>query len=327
MNTTLLEQPAQAPGPRPRRARASLVVPVLLIIVGLVVLLYPVVATQWNNVKQIRAADEYSRIEQGAPPAQLDAAIEAAHVYNDTRARGAILDPWLARVSEDNIEYQEYLAQLNQQEAMGRILVPAAKVDLPVYHVTTEQVLQRGVGHLYGSDLPIGGPGTHSALTGHTGLSTATLFDNLDDVAVGDAVYIAVSGERLKYEVDDIAVVLPEEVDGLSVQPGQDLITLITCTPYGINTHRLLVRAHRVPMDANEQSVFEEATGLPWQWWMWVILVAVVAVVIGLVWWLRRMLGGAPAIDGSGEGAETSGLHDDNDGNASSGPPPGEVET
>lgn len=326
MNTSLIEQPAQAPGPRPRRVRTALVMPVLLIVVGLVVLLYPVVATQWNNLKQIRAADEYSRIEQGAPPTQLDAALAEAHTYNDTRANGAILDPWLARVSQDNADYQEYLAQLDQQEAMGRILVPSATVDLPIYHGTTEDVLQRGVGHLYGSDLPIGGPNTHAALTGHTGLSTATLFDNLDDVAVGDPVYIAVSGERLKYEVDDIAVVLPEDVEGLSVRPGEDLVTLITCTPYGINTHRLLVRAHRVPMDATDQAVFEDATGLPWQWWMWAILAVVIAVLGGLVWWLRRMLSGESAPDGRGESPDTPGRADDA-GGVPAGPPPGGVET
>lgn len=292
------ERRASTPEPGPRRGRVALVVPVLLIVVGLVVLLYPVFATQWNNLKQIRAAEAYSQIEQGAPPAQLDAALARAHVYNETRALGAILDPWLARVSEDNVDYQEYLAQLNQQSAMGRILVPSGKIDLPIYHGTTEEVLQKGVGHLYGSDLPIGGVGTHAALTGHTGLANATLFDNLDDVRIGDAIYIAVSGERLKYEVEHIETVLPEEVDGLTVQPAEDLVTLITCTPYGINTHRILVRAHRVPMDAADQAVFDEGGALSWQWWMWAILAGAVVVLAGLVWWLRRMFRGHPEAAG-----------------------------
>ncbi|WP_084210153.1 class C sortase [Corynebacterium sphenisci] len=281
-----------------RRQARTVLAPALLVLLGLLVLLYPVVATQWNNAKQLRAAQEYSRIEQNIDPAKLSAAWESAQRYNAERASGPILDPWLSRVSEDNADYQAYLAELNQQEAMARLVVPAAMVDLPVYHGSTEKVLQRGVGHLYGTDLPVGGPDTHAVLTAHTGLTNATLFDNLKDVHTGDAIYVAVAGQRLKYEVESTEVVLPEETEGLVVQPGRDLITLVTCTPYGINTHRLLVTGHRVPMDPADEAGFADS-GLHWQWWMWAILAAALLILAWLTWWLIRALRGRRAEAGT----------------------------
>ncbi|MDO5730970.1 class C sortase [Corynebacterium sphenisci] len=272
--------------PSRRRARTVLA-PALLVLLGLLVLLYPVVATQWNNAKQLRAAREYSRIEQNTDPERLSAAWESARRYNAERASGPILDPWLARVGQDNADYQAYLAELNQQQAMARLVVPAATVDLPVYHGSTEKTLQRGVGHLYGTDLPVGGEGTHAVLTAHTGLANATLFDNLTDVHAGDAIYVAVAGQRLKYEVESTEVVLPEETDSLAPVADEDLITLVTCTPYGINTHRLLVTGHRVPMDPADAAGFADS-GLHWQWWMWAILAAALLILARLAWWLIR---------------------------------------
>lgn len=272
-----------------KSALSRIGVPVLLILIGLAVLLYPVVATQWNNHKQQAAAQEYAKLEKKADPAVLQKSLEDAHRYNETRNTGPILDPWLARISVDNQAYQDYLAQLKDFDAMARIVVPDAHIDLPVYHGTDEKVLQRGVGHLFGSDLPVGGPGTHAILTGHTGLSTATLFDNLKDVKVKQPIYISVAGEKMKYEVDQIKTVLPEETGDLAPVEGQDLITLVTCTPYGINSHRLLVRAHRVPMDPAEASVFENS-GFHLQWWMWAIMIAAAVILILLALWIRSMM-------------------------------------
>ena len=156
-----------------------------------------------------------------------------------------------------------------------------------MFHGTSDDVLAKGVGHLYGTSLPVGGTDTHAVLTGHTGLTNATLFDNLTEMKQGDAIYLAVFGEKLKYEVYDTQVVLPEDTKSLLNEPGQDLLTLVTCTPYGINTHRLLVHAKRVPMDPDDSSVFDEA-GSPVQWWMWAILAVALLVVLLLIWWLRR---------------------------------------
>lgn len=299
--------PGRSGPPANRSALKRVAVPVTLIIVGLLVLLYPVVATQWNNAKQARVAQQYSELEEQTPPEQLSATLERARQYNAGRVSGAILDPWLNRISEDNAEYQDYLRELADQEVMARVVVPAADADLPVYHGTSDAVLQRGVGHLYGTDLPVGGDGTHSVLTAHTGLSNATMFDNLNKVEAGDVFYIAVSGEKLKYEVESVETVLPHETDGLRVQENRDLMTLVTCAPYGINTHRLLVTGHRVPMDPADEAAFEGG-GPAWQWWMWAIVAASVAVVGALAVWLRNLMrreAGTTATGAAGTGAGT----------------------
>ena len=262
--------------------------PAIIIIIGLSVLAYPVVATQWNNAKQQSAAQAYADLEFGHDPSVLASTIVDARSYNDTRVNGPILDPWLSRLSEDNVDYQAYLAQLSTFDVMARLIVPSAKVDLPVFHGTSDEVLGKGVGHLYGTDLPVGGVGSHSALTAHTGMSNATLFDNLVDVEVGDAIYVQVSGEKLKYEVFDTDVVLPDQTDSLTPVADKDLLTLITCTPYGVNSHRLLVHAERVEMDAMDEAF--DKSGAVWQWWM-IALVAFVLVAIALLmWWIFRQV-------------------------------------
>ena len=261
--------------------------PVIIILAGLMVLMYPVVATQWNNRVQEQVAKQYEERLQVVPPEQVNRAYEAAVEYNRTHTDGPILDPWLARISEDNAEYKEYERHLAGVSAMSQLAIPSIDVRLPVYHGTRDDTLQKGLGHLYGSALPTGGEGFHSVITGHTGLTNATLFDDLVDVQVGDAIYLSTFGERMKYEVYDIEVVLPEETDSLRAEEGRDLLTLITCTPYGINTHRLLVHAERVPMDPDEASVLDESTSTV-QWWMWALGLLALLILLGLAWWIWR---------------------------------------
>ena len=263
--------------------------PLALALAAIVVLLYPVVVTQLNNIAQREAAAYYSQFETQTGDDVLSERLESAHRYNQMRATGPILDPWLARISEDNGDYQAYLEELNFDGMMGRLVLPTAKVDLPVYHGTSVETLERGVGHLFGSDLPVGGIGTHTVLTAHTGLPNATLFDNLTDVKEGDAIYIATAGQKLKYEVFSTEVVLPNETDSLSVQDGQDLMTLITCTPYGINTHRLLVHARQVELDAQEVEEVFDNTNLTWQWWMYALIAASILILILAAWWAYAM--------------------------------------
>ena len=262
--------------------------PVLLVIVGLLVMLYPVYATQWNNVQQQKVAELYEQDIKEMTPEEKSQAVEEARRYNDEHGDAPILDPWLARVSEDNVAYQEYLKQLSGSSAMSQVVIPSIDSKLPVYHGTDDKTLQKGLGHLFGSALPVGGEGHHSVITGHTGLSNATLWDNLVDVEKGDDIYVSTFGEQLKYEVHDIEVVLPEETDSLQPKEGEDLLTLITCTPYGINTHRLLVHAHRVPMDQDESHVFEDKASFM-QWWMWLLIAIALAIIAAMVWWLRNM--------------------------------------
>jgi len=269
--------------------------PLVLVLVGVAVLLYPVMATQHNNDEQQRLAKMYTATVNSAGPETIAKERASAETYNNNLESAPILDPWLESQRPDTPQYQAYLHEMDIDPVMARIVIPSIHVSLPIYHGTDSRTLTEGVGHLFGTSLPIGGPSTHSVLTGHTGLSTATMFDNLNQLKKGDVFYVSSLGQTLKYEVNDITVVKPEETDSLRKVPGRDLVTLITCTPYGVNSHRLLVTGERVPMEPTAAAA-EEAKALPapMQTWMKAIIVAVViilAVVTGILlrlWWMRR---------------------------------------
>lgn len=247
--------------------------PFLLVLAGLATLLYPVFATQHNNAEQTRLADMYTSSVEQTDTSIIEDQLRRAQEYNRTLADQPILDPWLESQRPDTPKYQDYLSQLDLDEVMGRVSIPKIHVSLPIYHGTTPDVLAKGVGHLFGTALPIGGASTHSVLTAHTGYGTATLFDRLTDLELGDPFYINTLGKTLKYEVVDIRVVLPTETESLNKVPGRDLTTLITCTPYGINTHRLLVTAERVAVDPDvASSEVSESMPAPMQSWMIIVL-------------------------------------------------------
>ena len=293
--------------------------PLVLVLVGVAVLLYPVMATQHNNDEQQRLAKMYTATVNSAGPDTVAKERASAETYNNNLESAPILDPWLESQRPDTPQYQAYLHEMDIDPVMARIVIPSIHVSLPIYHGTDSRTLTEGVGHLFGTSLPIGGPSTHSVLTGHTGLSTATMFDNLNQLKKGDVFYVSSLGQTLKYEVNDITVVKPEETDSLRKVPGRDLVTLITCTPYGVNSHRLLVTGERVPMDPTAAAA-EEAKALPapMQTWMKAIIVAVViilAVVVGILvrlWWTRRRRSrgaGRQAVEGSA--AREAGRSDD----------------
>ncbi|STC68933.1 fimbrial associated sortase-like protein [Corynebacterium pilosum] len=263
------------------------IVPVLIVLVGVGIVLYPVIATTVNNAYQQKIAREYDEQFRDSDSVESQAKIEEAREYNARVAGQPILDPWLARISPDNEDYQEYLNQLSGATAMSAVSIPAIDVKLPLYHGTDESTLQKGLGHLYGSALPVGGEGTRSVITGHTGLTNATLFDDLDQLKVGDAVFINTFGETLKYEVRSTEVVLPTDVGGLVPEDGKDLLTLITCTPYGVNTHRLLVHAERVPYTPEDDDLIDDAGGVM-QWWMWLLVALAAIILAALLWWVVR---------------------------------------
>ncbi|AOZ73392.1 hypothetical protein BK816_00300 [Boudabousia tangfeifanii] len=263
--------------------------PVILVLIGVMVLLYPVVSTMQNDARQQQIANEYKVETQAAGPDKLGEQLEHAKKYNSELYSKPILDPWLNRVSPDTPQYQEYLSQLNMTPVMGRISIPKIHLNLPIYHGTSVQTLQQGVGHLFGTSLPIGGTSTHAVLTGHSALGTATLFDNLPELKPGDEFFINVLGQAYKYQVKNTKVVLPDQTEDLERVPGADLITLITCTPYGVNTHRLLVTGQRVAIDPVKAQA-EEAASLPapMPTWMYLIIWAasiIVAVTFGLLLW------------------------------------------
>lgn len=209
---------------------------------GLCLLLYPTVSNFWNGLHQSRAIADYARMVKELNRDAYAEVWESAEAYN---AKLAETGPRLVMTEE---ELEEYGSQLNADGSglMGYVEIPVINCSLPVYHGTDEAVLQVAAGHLAGTSLPVGGAGTHCVISGHTGLPSAKLFSGLDKLAVGDLFMLHVLDETLTYEVDQVLTVLPDELDALAIEEGKDLCTLMTCTPYGINSHRLLVRGHRV---------------------------------------------------------------------------------
>ena len=215
---------------------------VLLLLAGVSLLLYPSLSDYWNSMHQTRVIASYAETVSQLDTAQYDEMWKAAQDYNRSLAQR---ETAFALTDEQKAAY-ESLLDVSGLGVMGYIEIPEIDCSLPIYHGTEESVLQVAVGHLEWSNLPVGGEGTHCVLSGHRGLPSAKLFTNLDKLAVGDTFLLRVLDEVLTYEVDQILIVEPEQVDALGIVPGEDYCTLVTCTPYGINTHRLLVRGHRV---------------------------------------------------------------------------------
>ena len=307
----------QAPDKKktPLKWRLLTIAPPILLLAGILVLLYPVFATQYNNARQERIASEFSAVAEQAGPDAVAESLRRADEYNLKASESPILDPWLDAQRPGTAQYQDYLSQLNLNDVMATIKIPSIDVNLPIYHGTDTATLDKGVGHLFGTALPVGGESTHTVLTGHTGLGNATMFDQLTSVKMGDYFYIETAGRHLKYQVTDIRVVLPHETESLNKVEGKDLATLITCTPYGVNTHRLLVTGERVPMD--EEAVAAEAAqvkGSVMKPWMIAVLVSVVIIlgIAGVIWLRSRKrkdeepqeIEGAAALAASEDGDE-----------------------
>ncbi len=215
---------------------------VLALLAGLSLLLYPTVSDYWNSLHASQAVATYAEDVKSIDKTQYDELLAAAHSYNEslhTRTNDFYL------TDEQQAAY-DTLLNIGQTGIMGYIEIPVIKLSLPIYHGTSDSVLQIAVGHLDWTSLPVGGTGTHCVLSGHRGLPSAKLFTNLDQMKTGDTFVIRVLDEVLTYEVDQILIVEPNDTSALTIEAGKDLCTLVTCTPYGINSHRLLVRGHRV---------------------------------------------------------------------------------
>ena len=224
---------------------------VLVFLVGLSLLLYPSVSDYWNSFHQTRAIAAYAGEVAALDDGIYDELLEAARDYNQRLAQRE--EP-LNQSEEDLAEYGSLL-NLDGSGIMGYIEIPELKVSLPIYHSVDDGVLQVAVGHMPGTSLPVGGKGTHSALSGHRGLPSARLFTDLDQLREGDTFLLQILDETLTYEVDQVLIVEPNEVGVLAIDPEEDYCTLVTCTPYGVNTHRLLVRGHRIENQANAASI------------------------------------------------------------------------
>ena len=213
----------------------------ILLIAGMGIMLYPSVSDWWNSMHASRAIASYEEVVQNMDEEAKQQMMEEAKQYNASLAMGIHF-----KLTDE--EYAEYegLLDLTGTGIMGYIQIPSIDVNLPIYHGTEEAVLQVAIGHLAGSSLPVGGEGSHCIVSGHRGLPSARLFTDLDKVREGDIFTMTVLGEVFTYQVDQIRIVLPHEVDELSIVSGMDYCTLVTCTPYGINSHRMLVRGHRI---------------------------------------------------------------------------------
>ena len=222
---------------------------ILMLFAGLSLLLYPTVSNYWNSLHQSRAIAAYVEQVAQTDNETFDQLRGQARAYNRTLVGKAY------RYDMTRQEREEYLGLLNVSEngIIGYIEIPDIHCELPIYHGTDADALQVGVGHIEGSSLPVGGESTHCAISGHRGLPSAKLFSDLDKLTVGDRFILRVLDDTLTYEVDQIHTVLPGEMDELEIVEGEDYCTLVTCTPYGVNTHRLLVRGHRVENSTDKE--------------------------------------------------------------------------
>lgn len=233
------------------KKRLTNILLVIIFLIGLSLLLYPTLSDYWNSFHQSRAIANYAESVAQLDDKQYDEILESAREYNSSLIQRA----GILSLSEEELE--EYNRQLNVSDdgIMGYIEIPSIDVHLPIYHGTEDTVLQVAVGHIEGSSLPVGGVGTHAVLSGHRGLPSAKLFTDLDELVVGDTFIFRILDETLTYEVDQILIVEPQEIEALMIDPEKDLCTLVTCTPYGINSHRLLVRGHRVENEEEAQEL------------------------------------------------------------------------
>lgn len=223
----------------------------VIALIGIGLLVYPILSNLLYERSQRELAAYYQDYARHADPENIKKEWEACREYNKGILNGNVplYDPFDENGNPHYDPQYEQLLNLYGNGAMGSIEVPGITGVLIVYHGTEEEVLQEGVGHMYGTSLPVGGIGTHSVLSSHTGMSGRKLFTNLDQMEEGYVFYLNILGETLAYKVDKISVVLPYEIDEIGINPNEDYVTLVTCTPYGVNSHRLLVRGTRIPYE------------------------------------------------------------------------------
>ena len=219
----------------------------ILFLIGISSLVYPVFSGWVNSRNSSRVVTGYNDTVSNLKEIDYNNFIEEAQEHNrQIEQRGSLRSAFIME-NEDKLKTYNKVLNVYGNGVMGAIRIPKIDVSLPIYHTTEDSVIQEAVGHYVGSSFPIGGEGTHSILSGHRGLPSARLFTDLDQMKNGDKFYIDIMGETHAYEVDNIQIVLPNVLDSLDVVPGKDYVTLITCTPYGVNTHRMLVRGTRIP--------------------------------------------------------------------------------
>ena len=267
---------------------------VLIFIAGLSLLLYPYISNKWNTYRQSQLITEYGdAIEQIKDEIDYTKEWESAHEYNKGLLPSILPDSFAIAAAQGEPD-EAYLAELNLlgDGMMGKVEIPKIDIEIPIYHTTSEEVLQIAAGHLEGSSLPVGGKDTHAVISAHRGLPSASLFTDLDRLEIGDHFLIHVLDKTLCYQVDQILVVEPADTSSLKVEPGRDLVTLLTCTPYGVNSHRLLVRGFQV--DYQPELLEEEVENniinpsIHTNYLLWVVLGLAITFVIILILTIRE---------------------------------------
>lgn len=285
-----------------RRKIITIALAVLFFLLALGLTVYPIFCSRYNEAHQSQIHTEYQDAVQALPGTAVPEARTKAQAYNEELWSSIVRHGSYSKDSVTSaVEEYAQLLDLTGTGTMGYVHIPKLGVSLPIYHGTEEETLDRGVGHLIGSSLPIGGSSTHTILTGHSGLASQKMFSDLDKLEIGDTFYLEVLNEVLAYEVDQINTVLPHDTTYLGLEEGKDLCTLVTCTPFGVNTHRLLVRGHRIPYTpantenpAIELAETEESVDSTWEQeyekgvYLAIGIVALICLILFIVWLTQK---------------------------------------
>lgn len=258
---------------------------ILIFLTGLLVLLYPTISNLWNQLRTEHLVSSYQNESDSLTQEQMDAEFQVAREYNESHDTNTIIDVF-DKDSPAGEAYRQILDPMGNG-VMGYIEIPRISQRLVIYHGTGKTALEKGCGHIAGTSFPVGGESTHAVLAAHRGLPSAKLFTDLDKLIEGDRFYLFILDKTLAYEVDQIKVVEPDCLEDLQIVEGQDYVTLFTCTPYSVNTHRLLVRGHRVPYDPGEndtQTLLEKIIH------SWIMKILIALLTIGLILLVGRKL-------------------------------------
>lgn len=283
-----------------KRKVLSICLAIAVLVLALGLMLYPIISVMYNERHQAQIHTAYQEEVEQVDTSAINQAKELAIAYNEALVPGvqmsdAYSNEAILQAAED---YKSQL-DLTGRGIMGYVQIPTIQVHLPIFHGTADSTLERGVGHLLGSSLPIGGANTHTVLTAHSGMASNKMFSDLDVLEIGDVFYLEVLGEKLAYQVDQIKTVLPHDTTYLGISQGEDHCTLVTCTPFGVNTHRLLVRGVRIPYEEAEAVVEEheqreQKTESTWeQEYEKAVMIAigvviVIGIIIFIIWLFRR---------------------------------------
>lgn len=265
---------------------------ILLLLASLSLVGYPFISNYLNSLNLSSEVMSYLNVAEDLSDAEYSEILDAAKKYNESLIGNVQIGIPFTKDENSSDEYDKLLS-IDGSDVIASIEIPTISVNLPIYHGTSEDVLQKGVGHLPNSSLPIGGKGTHAVLTGHTGLSSQKLFSDISSLSIGDMFFIHILGDTLAYRIDEINTVLPSETDKLQIHPEEDHITLVTCTPFGVNSHRLLVRGTRTPYDEIKDEapiINPEASTWNSQYVRAIIRGALVMAVILIVFLLIKMI-------------------------------------